>query len=236
MLVTAQSHGQYSFPLGQRQALRTVELAVRAQARVTLAPKIDDGLRLGAAIVSGTSESIWVQLDDSAHHPLPRLQTVCCDGELDVGGARYIFSTNVLSVVDEEGAIRLELIRPGELHVVQRRRFGRAVVHDSSPVRVLRRNSGSEAPWHCEARMMNLSVGGLACLANRADVDEVAVGDHVHVEFYVAGETEAFEFPAVVQNKTPAAHANSIVLGCQLDTDGESEQLKRLHAALGPFT
>jgi c-di-GMP-binding flagellar brake protein YcgR len=163
------------------------------------------------------------------------VQTLCCDAELQFGDGRYLFSTNVLSVVDEADGRHLELVRPEELQCVQRRRFLRAEIRESSPVFLNRHGAREDESWTGTASMMNLSVDGMACLADRVATDAIATGDTLWTEFRVAGQHEPFTTQAVVRSKTPAGTGDCIVLGLQFRWADAPEQFNRLHAALEPF-
>jgi len=224
--------GLYAYPLGRQQSVRSVEQAVRCEAQVSLVLRTEAEPCVVGQVVAGTQESLWIALEAEPAPPIEVLPTVFCDGELKLGGALYLFSTSVLGVRDGESGRMLEIVRPDELEIVQRRRFLRASVRESSPVRLsLPAEAGAE-PWSCRGSVLNLSVDGMACLTGQRDTDAVAVGERIHLEFELPQADETFAVEAVVRSKTPAGTEHRVVLGVQFQFQDAPAQFERLHAAL----
>ena len=120
----------------RRQGLRLWEQAVRGGAVVTLTPRTDEELELVGPVESDTGESIWISLGEFELARTAPLQSVCCDGVLELGDTRYLFETNILAVRNEDGCTCVEMAHPEGLQVAQRRRFVRAEVRDSGPVQL----------------------------------------------------------------------------------------------------
>ncbi len=236
MLATERSTAVATYPLDRKQSSRIVEQAVRFHAPVRLVPRGIPGLRLEGMLVSATAKSVCVRLPGWQDSSPAALEAVECDGELSVAQAQYRFTTSVLSVTEGSEGCSVELEHPQEVRVVQRRRFVRAQVQESSPVRLSRQASGDRESWSTTASMMNLSVDGLACLADRAQVDAITVDDVVRVEFSVAGQSERFAVDATVKAKTPAATSGRIVVGLQLRMQNDPEQFARLQSALASLS
>ncbi|MCP4250467.1 MAG: hypothetical protein GY778_25775 [bacterium] len=222
----------FAYQLDGRISQRVLEQAVRRGAALTLTPS-DPGFHpWQGRIHSDTAESLWVEVDPNGSGSAPGWPSVCCDAELDLESTRYIFASNVLAeVVDADGR-RLEIARPKQLQVVQRRRFWRAQLQESSPVLLDRLPGANGDAWSFMASMMNVSVDGLACLADRADADEIDVGERLRLIFQAAGNRESFVFDAVLRNKTLGGSEGQLVLGFQFEPGGDLEQSERLQQAL----
>ena len=206
MTVTEQTCPSFAVAVEPRQARRILELAVRSSAVISLTPRTDNELQLTGPIESATAESLWIASAETVGEAA--LQSVCCDGELELGEVRYLFDTNVLAISSQQGRHLIEIARPLELHVIQRRRFWRAKVQGSSLVRLSR--AGSEAGqqatgWSCVGLMLNASVDGLACRTECKLADAVAVGEALRVAFKVSEDEQPFAINAIIKGKTPAA-------------------------------
>ena len=232
MLAAPEQRSLFAYELGPRQSQRVLEQAVRAEARMTLTLRTEEAPALHGVIVSGSAESLWIGIDQPEIRLTTGLQSVCCDGVLELNEARYLLSSNVLAVANEDDVRRLEIARPQGLQILQRRRFWRAQMQDSSPVLVSRPGVGQEHSWSCTASMMNVSVDGLAGLAGQSDADAAPVGERLRVVFRICRAEEPFVVDAVLKSKTAAGTDGQIVLGLQLDLGDDPDQQRRLHAAL----
>ena len=232
MLAARHEHALFAYELEARQAQRILEQALRAGARVTLTPGTENPTPLQGVLVSATAESLWIEVRQPRIELDAGLQSVCCEGVFELGDTRYLLASNVLAVVSDGEDRRLEIVRPEGLQVLQRRRFWRAQVQDSSPVLVSRPAADGQAPWSCLASMLNVSVDGLACLAERSEADATAVGEQLRLVVRVCPAEEPFVVDAVLKSKTAAGTEGQIVLGFQFDLTREPDQRQRLHAAL----
>ncbi|MHC4089920.1 MAG: PilZ domain-containing protein, partial [Planctomycetota bacterium] len=206
--------------------------AERAGARITLTLGARTSTPLQGSIESATAESLWIEIEQPEVTLGPELQSVCCDGVIELEATRFLLTSNVLAVVTESGASRVEIARPDGLQVVQRRHFWRATVQDSSPVVLSRPGAEDEACWSCAASMMNLSVAGLACLAERSAADATEVGEQVRIMFRVRRSDEPFVVDSMLRSKTPAGTDGMIILGFEFNLAGDPQQQQRLHTAL----
>jgi hypothetical protein len=232
MTVIEQTCPPFAVAVEPKRAQRLWELAVRSAAVITLTPRTDNELQLAGPIESATTESLWIACPEAAGEA--ELQSVCCDGELELGEARYLFDTDVLAIRSQQGRHLIEIARPLELHVIQRRRFWRAKVQGSSLVRLSR--AGSEAGqqatgWSCVGLMLNASVDGLACRTECKLADAVAVGEALRVAFKVSEDEEPFAIDAIIKGKTPAATEGQVVLNLQFK-HADDQQYQRLQATL----
>ena len=228
-----------AFAMDQRQAARTVELAVRSSAVVTLTPRADEGLQLSGCIERDTGESLWISIDPSERTAQNSLQSACCDGVLELGDARYLFDTHILASCGDKECVSMEIARPRNLRVVQRRRFWRANLRGSSSVRLFRHEPNGDAghsPWSCDVDLMNVSVDGLACRAARRKADEIRVGEVVLVDLSLSGDGDRFSIDAVVKSKIPAGTEGRMVVGLQFKYPPGDALAGRLQSALERLT
>ncbi len=232
MQAAAPPNALFAYQLDVRMSQRVLEQAVRRGAALTLTPSEPGTQPWPGTILSGTPESLWLEVDANVGDSGSLRPSVCCDAELDLEATRYIFASNVLAEVVDADPRRLEIARPQQLQVVQRRRFWRAHLQESSPVLLDWLPGTNGGAWSCRAAMMNVSVDGLACLADRADADAVDVGERLRLIFQAAGSRESFAFDAVLRNKTPGGSAGQLVLGFQFERGGDLEQSERLQHAL----
>jgi c-di-GMP-binding flagellar brake protein YcgR len=232
MLTLEQNRSLFAYELDPTEALRVLEVAIRRRVEVSLTPKTRAEASLDGSIRSATSESLWIVFDDPDAESCPGLQSMCCEVAFELDGARYQFETNVLAVVADGNDRQVEVARPGGLQVLQRRRFWRAQVHESSPVRIASAHTDEDSVWSGTAAMMNVSPAGLACLAQRYDADAAAIGDVLQVTFELPGDGEPFTLQGVVRSKTPAGTDDRIVLGLEFRLGQDRDSLHRLQAIL----
>ena len=231
MILTEHQHTRFLYELDDRQAVRIFEQAVRERVVINLVPRTCESRNLCGPIVSATPESVWIELDDESISPDGPLQSVCCDGEVSVTDSLYIFATNVLSMTQENGRCRLEIVRPDELSVVQRRRFGRKGFQETTSVELIAA-SDAAAGGTCGASLLNLSANGMACRADRAHADLFAVGQSLNLEFRISPDPEPYVLGAVLRTKTPAGSEGCVVMGLQFEPSAHSNTIGRLRACL----
>jgi len=232
-MLTARDHRSlYAYQIDPGQSQRIVEQAVRARVAITLTPGGDAGRSLCGTIDAATIESLWIEVDQAAGGIDAALQSVCCEGRFELNGTRYLLDSNVLAVVDQPDNHRVEIVRPSHLQIIQRRRFWRARVQDSSPVLITRTDAGDAEGWSCRASMMNVSADGLACLAGLNDADATTIGQRLRIVVRVSKTEEPLTLDAVLKSKTAAATRGQAILGFQFDLDPSSPTRQRLLAAL----
>lgn len=238
MLATKPESRPFAFTLAPRQSVRILEQATRSAAVVTLTPRRDTQRQLVGPIDRATPESLWIRLPDVDVEVGASLLSVYCDGTLELGDARYLFDTNILGASGADECTQLEIVRPDALRVIQRRRFWRAELRHSAPVRLIGggEQGNADSGWSCEAVLMNMSVEGLACRADQASADLVSVGEGLQVQFILAPHEEPFCFDGVVKSKIPAGTKGRTILGLQFMHNDQDDQYKRLQGALEQFT
>ena len=149
-------------------------------------------------------------LDAAIEKYQPLLGTYC-DITLHLGETRYLFSTDVLGVEMHNDAVQIQIARPTQIQVAQRRRFWRFGLAQSSQVQMTWSNPDGGVGWLC-----NVSPDGLACRGNTRVADQLGIGEQLRVEFSLApGDPEHFALQAVLCNKTPAGTKNTMILGMQ---------------------
>lgn len=221
----------FAYPLGAKPSARVVERLVRTQASLTIEPRAPaEAAALIARVVAAAPESLILALDEAAPAAPHSLASVCCDVTAELGRERYLFSTNVMAVIDSDYPTRLEIARPEFLCAIQRRRFWRSAVCESTAVEL---SGGFGDDFHTRGSLLNASVEGIACRVPTAGADRSVIGRRVRASFALAGSPEPFQLDAVVRTKSPAATEDQIILGLQLvHCDTDDEQRRRLHQVL----
>ena len=236
MAATLTDNAPTTLELGSRESQRVLEQACRAGARATIVPQTGHQPTLLGTLATLTAESLWLDMDRTSPASDAARQSACCDVTLGFRESRYLFATNVVSTVQAEGESRLEVARPDTVCLLQRRRFWRARLAESTGVRLRRVADGDDGvngpAWDCRASMLNVSPDGLACLVTRRDADATVVGQRLHVEFALSAVQGSFVMNARLKAKTPAGTDGAIVLGLQLEPAAGSEQRRRLARAL----
>jgi c-di-GMP-binding flagellar brake protein YcgR len=222
----------FAYPLGAKPSARVVERLVRARAPLTIEPRAPaDTAGLTARVVAAAPESLILALDETPAAVTHRLASVCCDVTAELDRERYLFSTNIMAVIDSDCPTRLEIARPGFVYAIQRRRFWRTPVCESATVELSGR-LGNDV-FHARGSLLNASVDGIACRVPTAGADRTVIGGRVQASFTLAGCPEPFQMDAVVRTKSPAAAQDQVILGLQLvHRDGDDEQRGRLYQAL----
>jgi hypothetical protein len=245
----------YAIDLSPRQSSRTLEQAVRHQARVVLQPRVwPEEERLVCRIEAAETprngrrgHAILVlkclRSEQDAEDAPPRVQPLekCqqlvgtySDIVLKLGDARYLFSADVLEVaaVAGEDHARICITRPEILQSAQRRRYWRFRPARSAQVELRwSRDDGTMnggVAWLC-----NVSAEGLACRTEARLSDQLCIGDEVKAEFALApGDPHRFALDAVICNKMPGGSEEKLVLGLQFMTGPGYESSSRAADAL----
>ena len=230
MSVVQSSISGVAIDLDEQSSARVLERAVRAKALLELRAKVGGPAEtMAARLIEIRGDSLFVSVTDSLDAAL--LRSAYCDVGLMLENQQYLFSTNVLDVLDSMEGKRLELVRPRMLQALQRRRFVRADLAESS--RVCLGAPGDFDHPACHGVLLNVSCDGLACRVDRGDADAHDVGEMVGVSFSIGALEDRFEFNAAVQNKTRAGTEGTVILGLQFyQTPPRHEQASRLREAL----
>jgi hypothetical protein len=215
----------FAIELNKRQSTRTLEQALRRQSEIMLEPRIArEGIPLVGTLLSGAEDSLEVEVTRDPEMLLDQLIGVYCEGHLQLGESRYLFSTYVIDVAPGQKHGRLVIQRPGAILVIQRRRFWRTRFAESSDISL-----------HCESAaaqesmigaLCNVSPDGVAVRLTDRGAEELLIGDKVTTSFELPGLDYTFELDAVLCNKTPAGSPGTLILGLQfVGLDDMEDQL-----------
>jgi len=214
-------------------AARRIEQAIRKRASARVVPKSIgesatltgtlqrvDGDTLAIAIATGDVSADW--------------QSAYCDVSFDLGGEEYLFTSVVLEVDRARAAARLLLSHPESVQTWQRRRFVRAAVADSAPIRIEPAEPSGELP--IEGRILNLSVDGAACRVPSSAADGLAIGDRVGLVFAIGSAAQEMRLNGTLITKTAGGTPGTVILGLQFEVaPTDCPQRKRLAAALREY-
>lgn len=228
----------YALDLTPRQAARALEQAVRARARVELEPRNRPDSDVLSGVI-GCRQGFLLRIDLPTLAPgaiLIDLIGSFCDARVEMGDELYLFTTNVLDVVDDLEPPRLLLASPEHLQVLNRRRFERTNAVIASQARVL-----SVGHPTAVGLLASVSASGVALNLPGVDADDyLYVGDAVRVNFELAGFPGRFELPAVICNKSFNADRSVLTTGLEFALDAAdasaAHELARLQAALCELT
>lgn len=222
-----------SLNLTPRQAARVMEQAVRANVHVTLEPRSRVDLGTFDGVVSCREGNLLrVDLPNCGNRGhLIELIGAFCDARLHLDDELYLFTSNILDVVDDLEPPRLLLAIPEQLQVLNRRRFERTSAVIASQARLW--PDGQPA---AVGLLASVSASGAAINLPGPDADEyLYVGDAVRVNFEIAGFNGRFEVPATICNKSMNADRSVLTVGVEFAKSGnvaDRQELARLQATL----
>jgi c-di-GMP-binding flagellar brake protein YcgR len=213
-----------SIELHAEHSRRLLEQAVAAWVDVTLRPSTNfDGPPLAGVLSGTTADGLVIRIV----HPIPAepaaLVSVYCEVAVELNGARFLFSSNVVDAYLDGNDVRVEIARPEHLRVIQRRRYQRRLLHDSAHVSITPQGGGSGP---IPATLLNISTGGLACRVNAADVALCAQAAVSDLAFTLADCDHHFCLPARVCGQTPGARADQAILSFEFlaAADGDPQR------------
>ncbi len=212
---------KYATELNKRQSQRVIEQAIRLKAPVLIEPRTLDNLEsIKGCLQDGQPDTLLIQF---AEEPIPAavfIPTSYCEGRLFVGDNRYLFTTNVLELDTRDELASLTVVRPETIQVLQRRKFWRASLHESSEVRFSWKDEGANS--HTAGQLLNLSPDGLACRLSRDAADAILIGDPIEASFQLPSCDHLFELTGVLCNKTPGGSPDTMIVGLQFVVDQHS--------------
>ncbi len=227
---------QLARELTPRQATRTLELALRTHASVTLEPR---NLRHAHALPGCLSGLTRATLDVDVAGPSNEIRDVlipgvCCDAHIRTDSDLYLFATWIQDIHALGDGLRLTLATPETIGVANRRRFERTNATIVSQVRAWAPNS----PAPSVGLLSNISPTGLAALFPGTELcDQVLIGDPLRVQFELPGVDGCFELPAIVCNKSISRDVKQLTLGMEFMVEPEDRAgqtaLSRLWTVLG---
>jgi len=253
----------YAIDLSPRQSSRTLEQAVRHQAKVLLEPRIwDDVAPLTCTIEpppppdpnrteTGRLIALLCELNQTDNDSLlraaaqsragdildafHRLVGTYCDLAIQIGEHVFLASADVVKIdvpPPQSDALHLYLSAPTTLQVVQRRRYRRIQLAESSRV-WLRTGAGTDSSNEDIGWLCNISSEGLACRVDAVTANRIWIGDRLNVVFTLTPtDTQRFAFDAIVCNKTPAGSEGKMILGLQFVIDADHSESMSLSEAL----
>lgn len=243
---TGGSATAYAIDLNPRQAVRTLEQAIRHQAEVVLVPRAGadnepiicraeslEEVRLSngrhrcllviprAGRPAANDGEVAAQAADSRAERYAALITTYCDVTIRLGVYRYLFSSDVVGLKGPTKAgdeVGLYLARPMTLQVAQRRRFRRFLLRQSSPVQLYWIND-DQSLGSGVAWLYNLGPNGLACRTEARVADQLWIGAQLKLEFSLTpNDPRRFALDASLCNKTAAGSRAKMILGLQFLT------------------
>ncbi len=110
---------------------------------------------------------------------------------------------------DTEGAITAVAL--------DRRRSLRRHLQSTIPVRL--RGIGDEMDWQCEAKLLNLSLSGMACRVVNERIGALCENQTLEAVFRLAGCPAAFHLRTRITNITPAGSPQHVILGLEFVED-----------------
>jgi c-di-GMP-binding flagellar brake protein YcgR len=232
MITTQKQRNLFLYPLNIRQSSRVFEQALREHAAVCLIPKLPEANSLEGTLASRTEESAWIAVSEFEWKQAMPLQSVCCDGELSVDGVMYIFATNILSVTEQNGEVRVEIALPEELSVVQRRRFSRTAMRESRAVTLSGASGDEGGAWSCLSSLLNLSVNGLACRVDQVHADRIQINQVLNISFRLETSPDPVECRGRLRSKTPAGSEGCVVLGFEFSETPDTDWMEQLRREL----
>jgi len=214
---------KYAIELNPRQSQRVLEQAIRVKAPVLIEPRTLESMEgLKGTLQGGSAENLQVYFCEPSIPVGAFVPTSYCDARLFVGDNRYLFTTSVLELDTRGQPACLTLARPETIQVLQRRKFWRATLRESSEVSLHWSSSSGEA--EAVGALCNISPDGMACRLSRQDADAMFIGDPVRVRFALPFYDRTFDLTAVICNKTPGASSDSMLVGLQFVADEQGSQ------------
>lgn len=208
---------RYGFDLKPRQARRITLQAISEQTTVWLEPHgWPDPEPLVTELVDADDVHWKLSFEPDPALTAARLVGRCVDGTFTLGEHRYQFSSYVIGVHPERMPSHVLIARPESLLVIQRRRFKRHSLKQSSAVRFtwLR----GEETVSALGDLLNIGPEGLACSLPSDAVEGLLVGNPVQIEFHLPEAAQYFVLEAEIVSKTPASTPDRSVVGvCFLD-------------------
>ena len=213
----------YAIELNKRQSNRIIEQALRRQAEIMLETRTaaEDEPLVGE-IEQDQACTLALSLQRDPGVLLDNLIGVYTDGHLSMGESRYLFSTHIIDVTPNGRFGRLIVARPETVLVVQRRRFWRAQLAESSQVRVS--YDTPDGPEAVLGSLCNISPGGLAMKLDQHQAEGLLIGETVQAHFVLPELDRTFNFEAIVCSKTPAGSPEAIILGVQFTNVEPTDQ------------
>jgi hypothetical protein len=201
----------YAIDLSPRQTARMLALALRHETSVVLEPRAWLGINgLEGRLTGADAEVLRVETSAPPLEDTQLLLSMYCDGAFTLGEERYLFSATVRDAALRGKLCDIELMRPKQIQVCQRRRFLRVKLPASIAVSFRRDNA-----YPATGVLYNVSGDGLACLLYESHTQGLLVGDRVKVRFALPGCDQPFELPSTVRSLRPAGEPGHCLIGVE---------------------
>lgn len=211
---------QFCYELNDRQSARVFEMAIRDEATIRLDPHYTTGLESFAVqLAEATDEYLVFRIlegQDGAGGGLVPGQY--CQAQFTLGPSIYLLSVYVIDLNEQEQTLRTA--RPKSMQILERRRFARARVANTSTVTI----RWPETDRQAEGPLFNIGGGGLAFRVDKQAGDAMLVGDVVEAEFELPGLARRYAFQVVICNKTVTSDEQSVIVGVQFRDSEETGQ------------
>ncbi len=207
--------------LDAEESRRAIDAAISTQAPVILEAQAFPGLTLNGFLISGDQAALLIEMTGRPAIDLDGTIGARCEGQIH-GERRYRFFS-VITGAPAWGRSRcIAIERPAAISLVERRRFLRTWLAQSSKVTLEWRDGGGSRRHLAD--LLNVSADGLACRVP----DDVGAGlekrCRLRVDFQLPDQAASFSFDAWVTNKMPASDG-CMILGVQFVTTGEDAAL-----------
>lgn len=235
MIATLGETSAFAIDMNRTQSHRIIEHALRVRAEVSVWPCTQADERPVAGPLAGRTDAGLVIQATHDSAPLP-LVSAYCEAGFRLDDARFMFSTHIIHVAQDENACRLEIALPDSIQVLQRRRYQRRELRGNATIKIAPPNGAARGA--IAAALLNIGPGGLACRCDRASADRFGIDAPVRVSFALREGNMAFEFDAHIRGKTSGAEPEHLILAVAFAPNSEQrEDIERLTEALyGPVT
>ncbi len=208
---------------------RVIETATRTQSQVVLSGEAFIGTTINGFLVSGDEATLLFEVTGHLPIPIDSLIGVPCEAQI-FSEQRYAFPTTIDGAPRWGKSRALAISRPEVIAMIERRRFLRAQLAQSSRVD-LEWPHGGVIHRHL-AVMLNVSADGIACRVDELSAKAIEKGCTLTVSFDLPGSGESFHLQATVMNKIPGSDEYSII-GLQFArTPDIADQVDALRKAL----
>jgi hypothetical protein len=215
--------------LTRRQAVRVLEQALRARARVEIEPCGSDKA-IGGCVAGREGDLLRIDLQDHGRDwPLTPLAGAFCEVSMVLSGHMYRFSSCVVTAEQGAATQRLMLTAPATVQVCNRRRYDRRSYSEPPVIQVFTQGQ-------CDAligTINEIGLGGLACCLPGAADEELLIDEVVRLRFQLPGGGEFFELSACVCLKNAEHKGDDLTIGVEFCPDScRAGGLGRLRQAL----
>ncbi|MFQ5423276.1 MAG: PilZ domain-containing protein [Phycisphaerae bacterium] len=210
---------QSTTPLDAESTGHALDEAMRSRAQVAIeAPAVPTPIN--GFLIAADPAALLVQLTGRPNFNPPDLARQDCEVRIH-GAQHYLFPATIESVSTWGRSMAVAVKRPERMGVVERRRFRRRSLAQSSRV-VVQWTTGDTRHQHTSA-LLNVSADGLACRMEEVVAGGIKRDASVSTSFTLPWNHQTFKLDALVTNKTPASKG-SVILGLQFTQDARAAE------------